>query len=349
MGPPLRVVHYLNQFFGGVGGEDVADIPPRVHAGPVGSGRALQHILQDEGTVVATLICGDNYLNDERDKALRAIVDSLREVRPDLLIAGPAFESGRYGLACAAVCKAAQEVGILALTGMHPENPGVETSRPDVLIIPTGASPVEMQVALSAMVRVALKLGKKEALGPAELEGYLPRGVRRVYTREASGYKRALNMLAAKLKGQPFVTEVPILIPQRVPPALPIADLTKAIIALVTTGGLVRKGNPDKQVSANATRYFRHNVSELQSLGGKDWEAYHAGYFNHIVNKNPNYILPLNFMRDLEGKGKIGGVYPWIYALPGVSTPVAQAKRMGADIAHELKEANVDGCLLVAT
>jgi glycine reductase len=111
----------------------------------------------------------------------------------------------------------------------------------------------------------------------------------------------------------------------------------------------VRKGNPDKQVSANATRYFRHDVSELESLSGKDWEAYHAGYFNHIVNKNPNYILPLSFMRDLQRKGEIGGIYPHIYALPGVSTPVAQARRMGADIARELKEARVSGCLLVAT
>jgi len=126
-------------------------------------------------------------------------------------------------------------------------------------------------------------------------------------------------------------------------------NLTSAVIALVTTGGLVRKGNPDKQVSANATRYFRHNVKELQSLSGADWEAYHAGYFNHIVNKNPDYILPLGFMRDLERQGEVGGVYPWIYALPGVSTPVAQARRMGADVARELKEAHVDGCLLVAT
>jgi glycine reductase len=156
-------------------------------------------------------------------------------------------------------------------------------------------------------------------------------------------------MLAAKLKGQSFLTEVPIHIPERVIAAVPIADLSRATIALVTTGGLVRKGNPDKQVASNATRYFRHSVAELQSLSDKDWEAYHSGYFNHIVNKNPNYILPLSFMRDLEAKGEIGGVYPWIYALPGVSTPVAQAKRMGADIARELEEARVDGCLLVAT
>jgi glycine reductase len=206
-----------------------------------------------------------------------------------------------------------------------------------------------MPAALAGMARLALKLGRQEPLGPAEVEGFLPRGVRHVYTREAPGYRRALEMLKAKLHRQGFTTEVPILVPERVPPAQPIADLSHATVALVTTGGLVRKGNPDKQVSANATRYFRHDVSELESMSGKDWEAYHAGYFNHIVNRNPNYILPLSFMRDLERQGEIGGIYPHIYALPGVSTPVAQARRMGAEIARELKEAKVAGCLLVAT
>jgi glycine reductase complex component B subunit gamma len=349
MGTPLRVVHFLNQFFAGIGGEDMANIPPRLQEGSVGSGRPLQQVLTDEGTIVATLICGDNYLSDAPDKAFAAIIAMLQELKPDVLIAGPAFESGRYGLACAAVCKAAQQIGIPALTGMHPDNPGVESGRPDILAVPTGASPVHMQAALTAMSRLAVKLGRKETLGPAEIEGFLPRGLRQMYRREAPGYRRALDMLQAKLRGQPFTTEVPILVPERVAPASPIVDLSKATIALVTTGGLVRKGNPDRQVSANATRYFRHNVSELESLNGTDWEAYHAGYFNHIVNRNPNYILPLSFMRDLERKGEIGGIYPYIYALPGVSTPVAQSRRMGADVARELKEAKVTGCLLVAT
>ncbi len=349
MGTPLRVVHYLNQFFAGIGGEDMANIPPRLQEGSVGSGRPLQQALKHEGTVVATLICGDNYLSDASDSALAAIIAMLQELKPDVLIAGPAFESGRYGLACAAVCKAAQQIGIPALTGMHPDNPGVESGRPDMLAVPTAASPVHLQAALTMMSRLAVKLGRKEALGPAEVEGFLPRGIREMYTRKAPGYHRALDMLQAKLQGERFTTEVPILIPERVLPASPITDLSKATIALVTTGGLVRKGNPDRQVSANATRYFRHNVSELESLSGKDWEAYHAGYFNHIVNRNPNYILPLSFMRDLQRKGEIGGIYPYIYALPGVSTPVAQSRRMGADVARELEEARVSGCLLVAT
>ena len=132
---------------------------------------------------------------------------------------------------------------------------------------------------------------------------------------------------------------MPFRAPERVPPATPIADLSRATIAMVTTGGLVRKGNPDKQVAANATRYHRHSVAELEALTPEEWEAYHAGYFNHIVNTNPNYILPLSFLRDLEGKGTIGSVHEHIYALPGVSTPVAMARALGRSIAADLQGA----------
>ncbi len=41
----MRVVHYLNQFFGGVGGEDQAGFPPQVIQGAVGPGRLLDSIL----------------------------------------------------------------------------------------------------------------------------------------------------------------------------------------------------------------------------------------------------------------------------------------------------------------
>ena len=53
------------------------------------------------------------------------------------------------------------------------------------------------------------------------------------------------------------------------------AEMCYATIAMVTTGGLVRKGNPDKQVAANATRYHRHSVKSLEALTPEGWEAYH--------------------------------------------------------------------------
>jgi len=42
MSGPLRVVHYVNQFFGGIGGEEQAHVGVTVKAGAVGPGRALQ-------------------------------------------------------------------------------------------------------------------------------------------------------------------------------------------------------------------------------------------------------------------------------------------------------------------
>lgn len=349
MAQPMRVVHYVNQFFGGIGGEEMAHVGISLAEGVVGASRALQQALGERGSLVGTLIGGDNYVSEQRQAALDAMRTHLRALQPDVVMAGPAFNAGRYGLACAEVCNVAQSLGLPAVTGMHPENPGTLSYPTALVIVPTGATSADMGATLATMVRLAGKLCGGEALGPAEHEGYLPRGVRRAYDRQRLGYLRALDMLQAKLRGARFVTEVPIHAPERVTPATPITALSRATIAMVTTGGLVRKGNPDKQVSANATRFYRHSVAELQSLEGKDWEAYHAGYFNHIVNSNPNYILPLNFLRDLQHEGSIAGVFEWIYALPGVSTPVAISKRMGASIAEDLRAGGVDGCLLVAT
>jgi glycine reductase complex component B subunit gamma len=349
MSGTLRVVHYLNQFFGGIGGENQASVGVTVKAGPVGPGRLLEAALGDGARIETTIVCGDNFASERAEEAAGAIGAELDRVKPDVLVAGPAFGSGRYGLACALACKVAQGRGVPAITAMHPENPGVSGARREVYIVPTGLATTSMPAALNALAPLARRLGRRESLGPAETEGYIPGGVRRVHERERPGYQRALDMLLDKLHGRPYRSEVPYAAPERVPAAPPIADLTRARIAMVTTGGLVRKGNPDKQVSANAVRYHRHEVAELESLSPRDWEAYHAGYFNHLVNSNPNYILPLSFLRDLERRGRIGKVHEHIYALPGVSTPVAVSAGHGRSIARDLKAGGVDGALLVAT
>ena len=349
MSGPLRIVHYVNQFFGGIGGEDHADVGVTVKAGAVGPGRALEAALGDGARVEATIICGDNFANDRADEFARAVAGEIDRLKPDVLVAGPAFGSGRYGLACAHVCAIGQQRGVAAITAMHPENPGAAAARRGVYIIPSGGSTTSMQAALGALAPLARRLARGEALGPSETDGYLPQGRRRVHDRARPGHQRALDMLLDKLHGRPYRSEVPYAAPERVPPATPIADLSRARIAMVTTGGLVRKGNPDKQVSANAVRFHRHEVSELESLLPKEWEAYHAGYFNHLVNSNPNYILPLSFLRDLERQGAIGKVHEHIYALPGVSTPVAVSAGHGRNIAADLKAGGVDGALLVAT
>ena len=298
---------------------------------------------------VATIICGDNYFSEEQDRALEAVTSAFQEARPDVIVAGPAFDAGRYGLACGAVCQAAQEVGIPAVAAMHPENPGVLSYRRAVIIVPTGSSPADMQVVLSRVHDIALKLGRGVELGPAQVEGYLPTGLRKVATREEPGYKRAVDMLLKKLKGEDFQSEVPFQAPEAVQPAAPVPDLTRATIALITTGGLIPKGNPDRQTSGDPDRYFTYSVEGLEALTSEDWECFHGGYYNQISTDNPNYVLPLSHLRKLEASGTVGQIFSQIIAMPGVSTPVAKSRRLGTEMAQQLKEAGVNACILVAT
>src|SRR5215468_7006022 len=95
----LRVVHYLNQFFAGIGAEDKADTPPGRREGAIGPGRLLQQALGDRAQIVATVYCGDNYAGEKPD-AVDAIVDLMAADRPEIVITGPAFSAGRYGWAC---------------------------------------------------------------------------------------------------------------------------------------------------------------------------------------------------------------------------------------------------------
>src|SRR2546422_205295 len=134
MNAPLRVVHYVNQFFGGIGGEDQADVGVSVKAGAVGPGRILETALSER--IEATIVCGDNFANDRAEEFARAITVELDRLKPDVVIAGPAFGSGRYGLACAHVCTIAQDRGVAAITAMHPENPGASAARRGVYVVP---------------------------------------------------------------------------------------------------------------------------------------------------------------------------------------------------------------------
>src|SRR4051794_18548589 len=119
MAVKARIVHYLNQFFAQVGGEEKGAVGPGLKLGPVGPGRALQQAVADRGEVVATIFCGDNYFAEQPEAATEELLTHLGKSRADLLIAGPAFESGRYGVACGAICQAAQtQLGILSVAGM---------------------------------------------------------------------------------------------------------------------------------------------------------------------------------------------------------------------------------------
>jgi glycine reductase len=207
----LRVVHYINQFYGGIGGEEKAGHKPELRAGQVGPGVALTQQFGAEAEIAATIVCGDGYFNENVDEALSVILGMVEEHKPDVFVAGPAFNAGRYGMACGAVCKAVQEkFGIPAVTAMYGENPGVDSFKSHVYILETGDSAAAMRKAAPALAAFTIKLGKGGEIGAPCCEGYFAQGVRKNVFVDERGSKRAVDMLIKKLKGEEFVTEYPM-------------------------------------------------------------------------------------------------------------------------------------------
>src|SRR5262249_24657852 len=177
---PLRIVCYVNQFFGQLGGEEKAGVGPQVVDGAVGAARAVQQALGDAGAVAATVICGDNYAAEQADRVVAELVALVAPAQPALPVAGPEFLSGRYGVACGAVRAAVQaELKTPAVTGMHAENPGVDLYRRHVYIVQTGAEATRMLDEVKRLVALGLKLARGEAIGAPATDGYFVRGAPR--------------------------------------------------------------------------------------------------------------------------------------------------------------------------
>ena len=174
-----KVIAFVNQFFGQVGGEEMAGMAPELREGMVGPALAMQAQLKD-GKVTHTIICGDNYMASNTADALATIKGFLSGLEFDMLIAGPAFNAGRYGFSCGEVCKLVQnEFGRLAVTSMSDTNPGAELYRKDVYIVKGSPSAAGMRKDMPKMMSLANKLLNGEELLGADAEGYFPRGVRK--------------------------------------------------------------------------------------------------------------------------------------------------------------------------
>lgn len=345
-----RIVHYLNQFFGGIGAEDKARVGFSVKEGSVGPGKLLERNLEGRAVVVATVICGDDFIAENLESVSDEILGLAASHRPDIFLAGPAFGAGRYGLACGHLCKLIQDkLGIPAVTGMHHENPAVNIYRANVHIVSTQESALDMESTVNSMAKLAIKMASGEPLGPAKTEGYIPRGIRDNVLVEKNGAERAVEMLLNKINGLPYDSEIPLTDFGKVTPAEPVRDLKSAKIALVTTGGLVPKGDPDKIERGRTTRWLKYSIAGLNDLTSQTHEAIHAGYDTRLVGEDPDRLLPLDEMRELGKEGAYGSLYDWYYVVSGQGAHVANAIKIGSSIGEELLQAGVQGVILTST
>lgn len=353
-----KVIVYLNQFYGGIGGEDKADCEPFITEKKIGPAAALNSQLKG-GEVTHTIVCGDNYMASYRDEALAAIGKMLEALDFDLLAAGPAFMAGRYGAACSEVCKYVQDrFHKTTVTSMYEENPGRELYQPDLYILKGGDRAVSMRADLTKMAAFANKLLAGEPVKWADAEGYFPRGLRQqvVLGESETASERAFEMMMKKLRGEPFTSEFPVVKQERIPIAAPLKDTSKATIAFISTGGIVPIDNPDKIQSASATRFGMYDISKLDVLKGGDlrepqpgqWRTVHGGYDPQYVNKNPMVGVPLDALHALEREGRIGHLYPYLFSTTGNHTNQKDSTRMAQDIIDCFKRDQVDAAILVS-
>jgi glycine reductase len=341
----MKIVHYVNQFFAGVGGEDAAGSGPQLRDGATGPGRKLASLLGDEHEIVATAVCGDDYAAAHPEFAAE-LVTQAKERGAEMIIAGPAFTSGRYGLACARIAAAASEAELPALAAMHPDNPGLGEAA-GTSVVESGLTARQMKGTLEGFAAAALKIAAGEEL--TAQDGRIGPVARTNRMAERNAAQRAVALVLARLGGDKDATEIPLPDFDSVTPAAPVADAAEAVFALVTEGGFVPAGNPDRLESARATKWVRHSLDGLDSAESGTFESVHGGFSTQWANADPNRILPLDVARELEREGAIGRLHGEYLGTTGNGTTVADARRFGMEWAADLRQAGIQAVILTAT
>jgi glycine reductase len=206
-----------------------------------------------------------------------------------------------------------------------------------------------MKSALPAMAAFAQKLLKgAEILGP-EQEGYFERGIRVNYFHEKRGSERAIDMLLQKITGANPATEYPLPVYDRVAPAAPVTDMRHTKVALITSGGIVPQGNPDRIESSSATKYGIYSITGKQRLSKEEFTSIHGGYDRQYVLEDPNLALPLDAARELEKEGEIGALADYFISTTGTGTATGSAKRLAEIFAKKLLADKVGAVILTST
>lgn len=342
-----RVVCYINQFFAQKGGEAMAGIGFGSVEGPIGPGLLFSKLLGDECEVVGTVYCGDNYFVEHDEEAVQEGLDIIQGFHPDLVIAGPAFNAGRYGLSCGKIASAVHlRMGIPTVTGMYPENPAAEMYRKDTYILKTGILASDLRKVGPKMASIALRLLRGEHIGGAEEEGYLPRNIILNEEQPYNAAHRAIEMVIHKLRGEQIHSELLPPVFDEVEPAPPVADIRHAKLALVTDGGLIPEANPDHLKPNGSTTWGHYDWDQLMA---EKHFVIHSGYDGTWVLEHPYRLLPVDMLRKLEGEGQLGALDPEVNVACGNCASVAASKKKGEEIAARLLQRGIQAAILTST
>lgn len=160
--------------------------------------------------------------------------------------------------------------------------------------------------------------------------------------------ERCLDMLLAKYRGESYQSEVLMNVLEATPAPGLKKKLEEATIMLITDGGLVPIGNPDRIPSVNAGRFGAYRIDGKKQLEPGEYEVSHQGYENGYVEENPNRLLPVDVLRELETEGKIGKLCDIFLSTTGVMTTTERSKSVAEKIAVFVEKQAVDAVILTS-
>lgn len=160
--------------------------------------------------------------------------------------------------------------------------------------------------------------------------------------------ERCLDMLLAKYQGGHYQSEVLMeaMDTARIPSLK--CPLEEAVILVITDGGLVPKGNPDRIPSTNAGCFGVYGIRGKSRLEKEEYEVCHQGYDNSYIEDDPNRLVPVDALRKLEEDGKIGRLYDSFISTTGVMTSAEKSIRLGRRIASYVAANPVDAVIITS-
>jgi betaine reductase len=128
-----------------------------------------------------------------------------------------------------------------------------------------------------------------------------------------------------------------------------IKDISKSKVMIITDGGLVPRGNPDKIVGMAATTWGTYSIEGRDHLKGKDYEISHGGYDQRFVEQDPDRLVPLDALRELEREGAIGELHNEFISTSGLANPLSNTRRMGKEMVEKVRAEGVNAVILTST
>ena len=210
----IKVLHYLNQFFAGIGGEEKAGQEVIFLPQAVGIGVEIERSFKQRGVEYATLACGDNYFHEQEEQALQCDARRHRPVSARFLPGRPSLQRRpiRYRLRQGVQLGARQ----LAYSGDH-RHARKQSGHP-------GNRPPSLRRANRRLHGVHGGGGKTLFSAGRTVNRARPSGAeafraehclpipRRFTVRTAKpDYVRAVDLMLAKLNGETYESEIPLI------------------------------------------------------------------------------------------------------------------------------------------